>query len=69
VAHDWRTSTGSKQEVRAMAKGRDRPRKQPKRKAKEKAPKLPPTSSYEPPASVEVIKPRRKEREQPRDEE
>jgi hypothetical protein len=52
-----------------MAKGRDRPRKEPKRKEKEKAPKLPPTSSYEPPASVEVIKPRRKEREQPRDEE
>src|ERR671921_838216 len=38
-----------------MAKGRDRPRKEPKRKAKEKAPKLPPTSSYEPPASVEVV--------------
>ncbi|MBA2265675.1 MAG: hypothetical protein H0W17_04705 [Chloroflexi bacterium] len=52
-----------------MAKGRDRPKKEPKRKAKEKAPKLPPTtSSYEPPASVEVIKPRRKERT-PSDEE
>jgi hypothetical protein len=71
VAHDRRSSTGSEDsEVRAMAKGRDRPRKQPKRKAKEKAPKLPPpsTPAYEPPASVEVIKPRRKERE-PRDEE
>ena len=52
-----------------MAKGRDRPRKEPKRKAKVKAPKLPPTTStYEPPASVEVVKPKRKERE-PRDEE
>jgi len=51
-----------------MAKGRDRPRKQAKRKAKDKAPKVPPVSSYEPPASVEVIKPKRKERE-PRDEE
>jgi hypothetical protein len=57
-------------EVRAMAKGRDRPRKEPKRKPKEKGPKAPPASlpSYEPPASVEVIKPKRKERE-PRDEE
>jgi len=51
-----------------MAKGRDRPRKEPKRKPKEKAPKIPPVSTYEPPASVEVIKPRRKERE-PRDDE
>jgi hypothetical protein len=56
-----------------MAKGRDRPRKEPKRKAKDKttkagAPKVPPVTSYEPPASVEVIKPKRKERE-PRDEE
>lgn len=51
-----------------MAKGRDRPRKEPKRKPKEKAPKIPPASTYEPPASVEVIKPRRKERE-PRDDE
>jgi hypothetical protein len=53
-----------------MAKGRDRPRKEPKRKAKEKGPKVQPASSpsYEPPASVEVIKPKRKERE-PRDEE
>ena len=52
-----------------MAKGRDRPRKEPKRKPKEKAPKVPPpASTYEPPASVEVIKPRRKERE-PRDDE
>ena len=54
-----------------MAKGRDRPRKEPKRKPKQKAPKVPPVSSspaYESPASVEVIKPKRKERE-PRDEE
>jgi hypothetical protein len=67
-------STGpeKRSEVRAMAKGRDRPRKEPKRKPKQKAPKVPPTSSppptYESPASVEVIKPKRKERE-PRDEE
>lgn len=52
-----------------MAKGRDRPRKEPKRKAKEKAPKHPGTTgsvapSYQPPTrQVEVIKPRRKERE------
>jgi hypothetical protein len=54
-----------------MAKGRDRPRKEPKRKPKEKAPKSPPppTPSYAPPASVEVIKPRRKEREARDDEE
>jgi hypothetical protein len=55
-----------------MAKGRDRPRKEPKRKPKQKAPKIPPTTTspptYESPASVEVIKPKRKERE-PRDEE
>lgn len=53
-----------------MAKGRDRPRKEPKRKPKEKGPKIQPapSPSYEPPASVEVIKPKRKERE-PRDEE
>jgi hypothetical protein len=50
-----------------MAKGRDRPRKEPKRKPKEKAPKnqagtVMPT--YQPPMrQVEVIKPRRKERE------
>jgi hypothetical protein len=49
-----------------MAKGRDRPRKQLKRKAKEKAPKnqvvTPP--AYQPPMRpVEVIKPKRKERE------
>jgi hypothetical protein len=56
-----------------MAKGRDRPRKEPKRKAKEKAPKnqavTPPT--YQPPMrQVEVIKPKRKEREpEPQDEE
>jgi hypothetical protein len=57
-----------------MAKGRDRPRKEPKRKAKEKAPKHPGTTgsgttgsvapSYEPPTrQVEVIRPKRKERE------
>ena len=58
-----------------MAKGRDRPRKEPKRKAKEKAPKHPPgTPGWEPPRyesptrPVEVIKPKRKERE-PQDEE
>ncbi len=62
-----------------MAKGRDRPRREPKRKAKEKAPKnqanqavAPP--SYQPPMrQVEVIKPKRKEREErepePQDEE
>jgi hypothetical protein len=52
-------------EVRAMAKGRDRPRKEPKRKAKEKAPKNPiaPTSYQPPTRPVEVIKPKRKERE------
>jgi hypothetical protein len=48
-----------------MAKGRDRPRHQAKRKPKEKAPKLSPSTSYEPPASVEVIKPRRKPRSEP----
>jgi hypothetical protein len=55
-----------------MAKGRDRPRKEPKRKAKEKAPKQHPPGSagWEPPARhdtptrpVEVIRPKRKERE------
>lgn len=53
-----------------MAKGRDRPRKEPKRKPKQKAPKLPPSSApaYEPPSSVEIIRPKRKERE-PGDEE
>jgi hypothetical protein len=65
-------------EVRAMAKGRDRPRKEPKRKAKEKAPKQHPIGSpgWEPPRHetpsrpVEVIKPKRKERErEPQDEE
>jgi hypothetical protein len=49
-----------------MAKGRDRPRKEPKRKPKEKAPKnqsVMPT--YQPPMrQVEVIKPRRKERDE-----
>ena len=55
-----------------MAKGRDRPRKEPKRKAKEKAPKNPvaPTSYQPPTRPVEVIKPKRKERErEPQDEE
>ena len=61
-----------------MAKGRDRPRKEPKRKPKEKAPKHqagnqagPITPAYQPPMrQVEVIKPRRKEREpEPGDEE
>ncbi|MGH2428199.1 MAG: hypothetical protein ACRDGV_04825 [Candidatus Limnocylindria bacterium] len=48
---------------------RDRPRKEPKRKAKAKAPKVQPASAaYEPPAQVEVIKPKRKPRE-PQDEE
>ena len=55
-----------------MAKGRDRPRKEPKRKPKQKAPKVQPASAPPPPfesaASVEVIKPKRKERE-PSDEE
>ena len=54
-----------------MAKGRDRPRKEQKRKAKEKAPKQHPPgtpgwepSRYEAPMRpVEVIKPKRKERE------
>jgi len=51
-----------------MAKGRDRPRKEPKRKAKEKAPKnvagsVPPPSYQPPMRQVEVIKPKRKERE------
>ena len=58
-----------------MAKGRDRPRKEPKRKPKEKAPKNQAGSvtpaMYQPPMrQVEVIKPKRKEREQePQDEE
>lgn len=59
-----------------MAKGRDRPRKEMKRKAKDKAPKQHPpgTPGWEPPRyeapmrPVEVIKPKRKERE-PQDEE
>ena len=56
-----------------MAKGRDRPRKEPKRKAKEKAPKNQPGAtgaagplvpSYRPQTcAVEVIKPKRKERQ------
>jgi hypothetical protein len=53
-----------------MAKGRDRPRKEPKHKAKAKAPKGQPAAgqpivpSYQPPMrQVEVIKPKRKERE------
>ena len=51
-----------------MAKGRDRPRKEPKRKPKEKAPKnqagsVAPTTYQPPTRQVEVIKPKRKERE------
>jgi hypothetical protein len=41
---------------------RDRPRREAKRKPKEKAPKIQPASSYEPPMSTEVIKPKRKPR-------
>ncbi len=52
-----------------MAKGRDRPRHQAKRKPKEKAAKHPPASVYEPPMSVEVIKPKRKPKEPREDEE
>ena len=58
-----------------MAKGRDRPRKEPKRKPKEKAPKnqagaVTPTTYQPPMRQVEVIKPKRKEREdEPQDEE
>jgi hypothetical protein len=49
---------------------RDRPRREPKRKAKEKAPKLaPPAPAYQPPQSVEVIKPKRKPRTEPGEEE
>jgi hypothetical protein len=48
-----------------MGKGRDRPRHQEKRKPKEKALKTPPPAVYEPPMSVEVIKPRRKPRSEP----
>ena len=53
-----------------MAKGRDRPRHQPKRKPKEKVHKIQPTTptAFEPPMQVEVIRPKRKERE-PQDEE
>lgn len=43
---------------------RDRPRREPKRKPKDKAPKVPPpAAAYEPPRTVEVIKPKRKPRE------
>jgi hypothetical protein len=59
-----------------MAKGRDRPRKEQKHKPKAKSAKQHPpgTPGWEPPRSeaptrpVEVIKPKRKERE-PQDEE
>jgi hypothetical protein len=44
---------------------RDRPRHQEKRKPKTKAPKAQPPSVYEPPMSVEVIKPKRKPRAEP----
>jgi hypothetical protein len=50
-----------------MAKGRDRPKKEPKRKKQPKASAGPSGTvapSYQPPTRpVEVIKPRRKERE------
>ena len=36
---------------------------------KAKAPKVPPVSAYEPPMSVEVIKPKRKPRPEPGEEE
>lgn len=53
-----------------MAKGRDRPKHQPKRKPKDKVPKIQPASSYEPPMQqVEVVKPRRKPRQEPSSEE
>jgi hypothetical protein len=55
-----------------MAKGRDRPRHQEKRKPKAKAPKVPPPatgSGYEAPMSVELIKPKRKPRWEPGQEE
>lgn len=51
-----------------MAKGRDRPRHQAKRKPKDKAPKVQPSSVYEPPIQAELIKPKRKPRE-PQEEE
>ena len=57
-----------------MAKGRDRPKKELKRKKQPKAPAAGSTGtvapSYQPPTRpVEVIKPRRKEREpEPQDE-
>lgn len=51
-----------------MAKGRDRPRKEPKRKKQPKVSPAGPTGtvapSYQPPMrQVEVVKPKRKERE------
>jgi hypothetical protein len=51
-----------------MAKGRDRPKKEPKRKKQAKAPAAGATGtvvpSYQPPTRpVEVIKPKRKERQ------
>jgi hypothetical protein len=52
-----------------MGKGRDRPRHQPKRKKKDKLAKHPPASVYEPPMTVEVIKPKRKPREPREDQE
>ena len=48
-----------------MAKGRDRPRHQEKRKPKDKAPKVQPTSAYEQPMTVELIKKKRKPRSEP----
>lgn len=52
-----------------MAKGKDRPKKEPKRKKAPKAAPVPTGAvapSYQPPMRpVEVIKPKRREREQP----
>jgi hypothetical protein len=49
---------------------RDRPRHQPKRKPKDKAPKIQPTTGYDPTSwSVEVIKPKRKPRTEPGEDE
>ena len=52
-----------------LANGRDRPRHLETRKPTATAPKAPPVSAYEPPASVEIIKPKRKPRPEPGQEE
>jgi hypothetical protein len=52
-----------------VGKGRDRPRHQPKRKKKDKVAKHAPPSVYEPPMTVEVIKPKRKPKEPSEDQE